>query len=479
MSEKNEAHRNPDIKSACADTLGNRYGELIVRDEEIYARLYSFDGSCPDINQENLVLMLEDAQYATLINCASTSHGSNRYGENLVYASTISPSVTLIGPHAWNENYKVHSFSFTFYGARNALHYGEFSKNSFNREAGNGAEKGSWIDTHIIDHGKLNIMTIEAAPDLSIFVSVAISRTWGIYNRTENHTPKVRVETEAGISIDYALRLAADIVNFFEMSMGHKSRLLDFEASSATSEQIKELLANKPAAALPIYSVRTATGAWEPPQIAHPAEVIFKVYDEGDRKKSQAALHKWIERRSIWKTAYWLSSRYLDDAEIIDRSSVVRLLAWFEAIPHHAQDSEISDAALGRLRRAVRCLPEFNATGISPERLASVLAELKRSPIKKRISDSISYLRENFDISAAPSRLEADCHSAVSYRNISAHGGKHDDELKFIDLVCAIEAVELLCLLSSLRDILPVDWILEKSWHRLSSYVLRSRDGYV
>jgi hypothetical protein len=178
-----------------------------------------------------------------------------------------------------------------------------------------------------------------------------------------------------------------------------------------------------------------------------------------------------MERREGWRTAYRLSRRYLAGSDVYDSDRLLRLVAWFEAIPIHQAGTGVSLAALSKLRKAVRVLPEFVATtGVERDRLGEVLLELRRLSLKQRLSRAIVRLRAAHGGLALPDETEVDCHLAGEMRNIVAHGGDGAGYGDFDRFLRAIYALELVCLLSMFDGIKTEAGRLTDGAHALQTY---------
>lgn len=476
MNKQNQyLFKDLDLDFCCETQDGMQQGTITISDSDTKLNLYSFDGQFFDNEQDIFKLKLHNAQYATLLECQLSGSGETSGSRSSIRNSEIVPNFVLLGWRPWDESDKVRSFSFTFVGARNAIHYGDFRQSEFKKLRPSDSDDGPWVDVDIIDYSKTKIIEFKTEGGIEISISMNISGTFGFASREFKCIPYVNVQAPHGLSVRQSMKLAADILNFFEMSLGHKTRLLDTRVFAATRQEISDKIAEDPNYSVPEFQLRSWHDDFSGLTITHPGDALFMFYNPEDRKIASSALNKWLDRREAWSNSYWLSRQYLKDNEVFDRPRMLKLMAWFESMPNHEFSSRVTDTLLSKLRRAVRGLPEFRETGLTAERLSSVLAELKRIPIKERLTSSIRDIKIYFANIVLPEELEEHAHSAVGIRNISAHGGEYAPLANSTDVVMCVWAIETICLLSSLVSIAPEEFLFERSFHPLKRYLVEAR----
>jgi hypothetical protein len=397
---------------------------------------------------------LENGQYATLLECVEGGKSYSSGREFNAYRESIIPNMVLLGPVAWGRENKVRSIRFTFAGAEAALYYGGHTESKFELRDGEGRPLAAPMDVLVTNYGRLEILKVKTVDGVTLTLRMDIVSTRDILDPRFTSTPTVIIGFDDCLSLREAYRVARDVLTFFEISLGHRSRMKSITVRTVSEDEFIKAIETDKHQSAPEFHLRLWHDGWTMPTAkTHPGDVLFPVYNHENRKITEAALAVWIERRAEWSTAYWLAHRYMADANAYDRDRLLRLMAWFEAIPSFRGGSGVSDDSLSKLRKAVRGLPEFVATGITSERLTEVMAELKRLPLKYRLAQAVEQVRAAFGRSIVPSSTGADCHRAASLRNLAAHGEEAIVHENFDALVRGVHALELICCLSMMSDL--------------------------
>jgi hypothetical protein len=200
--------------------------------------------------------------------------------------------------------------------------------------------------------------------------------------------------------------------------------------------------------------VRLWFADWVPSEkLTHPGDVAFPVVRPRDRAATSAALSSWLARGDEWKVVYALASGYLMATDTYDRDRLLRLFAWFEAIPPYKEESGISRSEIDKLAKAAGQKARELSIGVDTSRIKEVLGELKRVPLKKRMTLAVGRVRARFGGSVIPAEVDRDCLEAVRLRNLAAHGSLATNDFDFPSFARAIDAVQMVCFLSMLLDL--------------------------
>jgi hypothetical protein len=447
----------------CKDSETGRLGQLIVEDENLSLALWAIDdphgGIWPDA--ERRLVLLETGEYATLLDCVAPSL-SQLFGPAFrVQKQHTIPNIVLIGSRAWETQERARWLSFTFTGANSALFYREHVESRFEMQ------DNEFLQTEITDHARTNIFNVRTDEGTTITARL----DW-------NSNPYLVVETDTALDIDEILALANTILLFFQISLGHRSKMFDMMIGGLPEAQQRDGDAASECFKLRRYFT------WVPREVTHKGDIIFPVYTASERRGTETSLKTWVERRVEWGTTYLLARRYLAGSEVYDRDRLLRLMAWFEAIPSYNNETGITDKDLQNLRRKIREQREFTqiirglqspwAITADPadhakRRLSAALNQLRRYELKERLSQAVGRVRTCFGQQIVPSWCEVDCGEAARMRDDAAHGsrGKPTDDFPLLER--AIHAVEMVCLLSMVADLgVPTDRLCKG--HPLQTY---------
>tara|TARA_R110002012_G_scaffold258598_2_gene439132 strand:+ start:3934 stop:4992 length:1059 start_codon:yes stop_codon:yes gene_type:complete len=180
---------------------------------------------------------------------------------------------------------------------------------------------------------------------------------------------------------------------------------------------------------------------------------VFKIWLPEDREVALDALKIWLQRRDDWEVAYWLASQFAHGGDEVNRSNMLRAMAWFEAIPDYTSDNVIKKSQLKRFIRECRELDSFKELSVSRIRLNEVLNELCRLPLNERIEHAVRDVNDLMEADFLPAAFSEACKNAKRLRDKAAHGGDDALEREFRDVVVATAAIETLALLATVRSL--------------------------
>jgi hypothetical protein len=173
-----------------------------------------------------------------------------------------------------------------------------------NFEASSG-DRGHPLHTHVIDHGRLEILSAQGG-GVRVTLHMSVSFRIGVDPEMRS-TPVVNVELEREDAILSLIYIAHEILVFFEVSLGVRSRLYDVYINAMTENRPIESVQG---VGEDQFKLRLCYGDWTPSnELAHRGDVVFRVYDSARREATRNALSSWLERRQVWKPAYALVDR--------------------------------------------------------------------------------------------------------------------------------------------------------------------------
>jgi hypothetical protein len=425
-------------------------------------------------HDDRRVLQLTNGQYATLLDCVDAGSGDSGDSRTnfIVFQQHVIPNTVLLGTRAWGPSELVRSIQFKFVGANSALHYSEHSAGHFEASS---ERTGQALDTHVVEYSKLDILTAKGGP-ISVKHWMSVVMRLGI-DRDARSTPVVIAGLDEGVEIKSSLSIVYEILAFFEMSLGVRSRAYEIYVSPLTeTERIASMEVDGNDQQ---FLVRLFYGDWQPSKRrTHPGDVVFPVYSSSQRGATSTTLSSWLERRQGWRTAYALASAYLREPDLYDRDRLLRLFAWFEAIPVYQEQSGMSPHQNRKLSRAVSQKAQELGIQVDKGRIREVLNELKRRPLKARMTGAVDLARARFGETFIPPETLQDCLEAVRFRNLAAHGDLTAGHYEFSLFERAIDAVQMICFLSMLPDLDSTDppvQLRPSSQHPLMSYRLLRR----
>jgi hypothetical protein len=318
MPAKREYTDEP-LEVFCRDLCTGLTGRLVIQDEELRLTLFSFDKELSFKHEQERVLQLENSEYATLLNCVEGGGSEGTYGRSdfLCRQYHIVPNMIVIGERAWGPNDLVRLIRFKFVGAKTTLEYAEHSRRRFEASS---KDTGNALDSHTIDYSRLDILNAQGG-GIHVRLWMSVVDSLGIDRETQTE-PVIIVDLEKRAQIPASLSIAREILVFFEMSLGVRSRMREMYVRSGTEQE--QIASKERGGRYEEFRVCLRFGDWAPSrERTHPAYVVFPVYSSDDRDAAKAALSSWLERRQAWKTPYVLASAYLSAPDLVTSQVVV------------------------------------------------------------------------------------------------------------------------------------------------------------
>jgi hypothetical protein len=440
VPEDASAYIDPPFRRLCREVASGHHGELVV-EGGLRLRLLSYEptlfrGSVADFRIET-----EDGMKVTLLDCVPLSWGAHEL--------ECAPNQLVRGQRFWEPNDTVRFLSFSFWGAREALHYNDHVDSGLSNEEPSIPSFRTFIPERI-EYSKLDVLTADCET-ASITVGLNASLRFDRFQPGPRFKPSVRIDFRNPINLDSARRFARHVLTFFELSVGVRSRMLNVRVSTQTlKEQEAAVDSDRP---VDDFEFRGPHDEWTIER-AFPGCAAFPVHSEAERKASASCLAKWLERIEEWEPAYALASMYIAKRRGFDRDRLMRLASWFEALPMIERRSDVTKEQRMAIAEAAQARARELGRSDLEERIGDVLGSLGYKALRQQIGDVASKLRHRFG-KLVPEGIEKDLRHVAKLRNDAAHGRIALDESDPAANIAALRALELVCFLAMLHD-LPV-----------------------
>lgn len=441
MNEYAEPYADESFQLGCKDLESGHEGQFIIDDDETRLRLVSFEGRQEGRDSSERTLKLENGKYAALFDCIPAGGIVYGFSESVTSRQDTIPNLTILGPRLWRPSDRVRQLRYTFVGAKNALFYFDHVKSEFKKN-----EESSYVDIDIVHWDKADVLVVETQC-ADVKLRMAIERAMGAPDPRITSTPTVIIEFRVAAEIKDALLFAQNVLEFFELSIGTKTRMRNVVISAMSEAEVREALAadvNK----IEEFQVRRLYSEWRPSnEVTHRGDVLFPVYSDELRSSTKKSLARWVDRVSNWSAAYSLASHYVQESEVYGRDRLLRVMAWFEAIPDYQKSTGISSRSISEIARAAADCAIERKLNISYRRIKEVLSALSRASLGERVGRAILAIREKYGPIVVPPSVDEDCRAAVRFRNQAAHGSLNVDK-EFETFYRSILAMELICTLA-------------------------------
>lgn len=449
------ANTDPPFRYLCKDLRTGVTGELIADDDGIRLKLVRFDHQIFLGGAENFTVELESGDIATLLDCVPMS-----WGHAVLHTR---PNQVLIGRRPWSEDDRVKLLTFSFWNARQALHYNDHMMFA---ETQDGEHPFNQLVPRI-DFSKLRIL--EAKTDFAVVrVGLDASLHFDRFRSGPDFRPLVSIEFSHPQDVTDAHRFASNILTFFELSSGCKSRLLNMMVSTFSAAEREADPEDFPPND---FKLRLPFTAWEDDGIGLIPCALFSVFETEQRELTRAALEQWVARLSEWQPAYALLSRYIASRAQFDRDRLLRLAALFESIPLNDSRTDVT----GSERAAIVAAAQKGAVDVGrsdlSDRIRELLGGLNKKTLKVRLNKALERVARRFG--TMPADMHDDLGHFAKLRNDAAHGRialSGEDAAKDIGAMRAAELLCLLCMLNGLE--VPESARDSIGRHSLGSYLI-------
>lgn len=445
---------DPPFRWLCREGESGLTGEFVADDEGIRLKLVRYDGRWFSGETKDIGVQLENGDVATLFDCVPISWGQVAFETHVNQA--------LIGRRPWTTDDRVKLLTFSFWNGRQALHYADHM--TFEHDDSSEHPFNHFVPR--VDFSKLQIF--EAVTDVAtISVQLDAKLKFDRFRSGPEFRPLVAIEFVEPQGLDSAHRLASHVLTFFEMSSGRKSRLLDMMVST---QSLAELASAEEKFPSHNFKLRLPYGAWEAEKIRDIPCALFSVFDVPDREATRRALEKWVSRLAEWEPAYALLSGYLSNRNQFDRDRLLRLAAWFEAMPLADTRTDVSAAQRTAIVAAAQASADQQGRPDLSDRIRELLGGLSRKALKARLEGARERAASRFGASV-PESTAVDLVHFAKLRNDAAHGRIAMSGDNAARDIRAIRAAELICLLSLLSDLeLPSSVSGSIGTHSLGAY---------
>ncbi|NTF87637.1 hypothetical protein G6L46_10925 [Agrobacterium rhizogenes] len=427
------------IEECCWQPDSGWSGKLIATYAEMKATLSGFEtrAGFTGFQKGNVELTLASGETATLLDCRGGLPGSVATATKHLAHTELVPSYLLVGDRRWTDNDLVESMEFCLPDARTSLSFGDHREMHVEEEEG---EAVLVSKTHL---SRTEVGCIEL-PDYEVRISVQKSLSRATKDEVGRDPVWFLVKFAKPYRLYATFQIPFHITTFFELSVGRPLTPRGFVIKSYRDTP----LAPNYAQVDDFEFYRTEDPVERSEHQHH--EPVFTIRREEDRKTTLEALRIWLNRRRDWEVTYWLASQFVHGGRQVNRSNMLRAMAWFESIPTYQSVSTINEKSLKIFSRECREMDSFKALGIAPERLNEVLNELHRAPLNSRIQLAIADINRYMQSDFLREPFYEDCKKAKKMRDKAAHGGDASLEEDFGEVVTATFAIETLAFLSTI-----------------------------
>jgi hypothetical protein len=468
--------QDAEIKLFCRELAsGQGYvGQLLVNDEQMELKLFSFEGQFQlNTQQTELSVLLENGRIATLLDCLPLAEGSAWNYERRVWKGIVIPNIVLFGSDGWSKDDTVRSVTFRFTESDTSL----LVPTAIDRRSEPSAQTGNSADDefsgstkHIWEVDNANNLILKArSKDMNIRIWSALSYDSGSQKTSIDLEPTITIDFDEGFSIDQYILEVCDVVSLFSLAIGFASRPFKIQPSPRSTrarlQQFREETYRGDFEARYTWGTEPlkADSLWA-------GASVLQVLNSNEREATEKCLVAWLNRRAAWRPAYGLMNRSLKNRAEMDGERLRTATTWFENIPLD-EPSLTADQVSALCSAAIAEAKRLGLNNVD-KRLEGVISQLSRESLSMRFGRLIPTLRTRFGESLVPVRLEEDCKKAVSLRGTATHATLKGDEKSFIELSRAVYAVELVAFLLTIRD-LPIseEALSRLAFHPLTEYL--------
>lgn len=429
----------PFLEECCWQPDSGWSGKFVANSAEMKATLTCFEArqGFKGFKEHNVELTLASGETATLLDCRRGSSGSiGTATKSLAYTELI-PNYLLIGDRRWEDHDLVEAMEFCLPDASASLSFGEHREMNIEGEEGDAVLVSK---THL---SRTQIGSIEL-PDYEAHLSVQKSLSRPTKDEVGPDPVWFLIKFSKPRPLYETLQLPYHITTFFELSVGRPLRPRGVVIKSCRDTPLPSNYAH-----VDNFEFYRTEDPFESLGRQH-HEPVFSIWRYEDRKATLGALQTWLQRQHTWEVTYWLASQFVHGGRQVNRSNMLRAMAWFESIPTYQSTSPINERSLKAFSRECRQLESFRALDIAPERLNEVLNDLHRAPLSSRIELAIADINRYMKSDFLQKDFYEDCKKAKKLRDKAAHGGDASLEEEFSEVVIATFAIETLAFLSTI-----------------------------
>lgn len=427
------------IDECCWQPDSGWTGKLVVSHIEMKATLTGFEErqGFRGFQNDNVELTLASGETVTLLDCRNGLLGSIATATKFLAHAELLPNYLLVGDRRWTDSDLVARIEFCLPDARASLSFGDHRKMDIE---GDDNETILVSKTHL---SRTEIGRIQM-PDMEITLSVQKTLARGTKDNVGDDPVWISVRFHAPSPLYETFQVPFHIATFFELSVGRPLQPRGFVVRAHRDPPPQEHYTHVD----DFEFYRTENPVERLGQQHH--EPVFTVWHSEERQVTLQALKLWLDRRYAWEVTYWLASQFVHGGREINRSNLLRAMAWFEAIPTYQLVSAMNDGDLRAFSRECGKLDSFKTLNVASSRLKEVLNELRRSTLSQRIEAAIADVNRYVGTVFLDNAFLEDCKRAKKLRDKAAHGGDASLEADFGEVVAATSAIETLAFISTI-----------------------------
>jgi hypothetical protein len=423
------------------ETSGEGYSGLFqIGDEEIWAKLFSFDQPfCVDA-KDHLILRLEDNRFVSLhdnISMPGECAYDLREPKRTAYAQRVVSNIAVIGRDAWMPTDGIKRVEFTIEYADDLLHHSD----KFDAVAD--AEFGELPDTRIFE---LEITGLRISAWYTARGSMYFKRAQAIRVRYS-------IEFDKAASLRTYLKPVRSLLAFVSAALGHRFTPSKIEISRLSQAgTIKAMEANTyPGEHAVHYKWPVAvpgSGTW----VGH---AFVHARDDHELKGLIECLKIWLERDPEWQAATSLMMGALSRSGEMTGERLLNACRWLEEIPGAASVVAVDQEDINAIASCAAAEAERLGHEGYKERIAGVIrGQLKNESNAERFSRLKSEVCARFGAKAFDNAAVGHVLNAMQFRGKVAHGHfELSDDGEYKAFAKAVHALEALCYLLMLKDL--------------------------
>lgn len=424
-------------------------GNLIISEDKLRIRLFSFKDFFHIKTDAPVHLLAETGEYVSLHDCIEGASGTRTRHHEAITTQDIIANAAVVGPNPWTESDRIKRVSFsvkhTMELMRSRKHMDGISREKYPKE----------------EH--LRLFTEKAK---GVTIGAHYSGVWG----TDIHRPKhlwpiFEIEFDEPHDIHGYIEHVKNYVGFLSFCLGVPLRPTDISIDRLSLTEIMQAVEEHT-----YHSPHKVHYVWPETKVdSHDLWVggsPVRAYDEEELAAFRACLITWMDRADVWSKPYVMMMSSLKCKGEISVERLITACRWFEELPNaqskDALSSEDSDAIIAA---AVSKAEEIGRNNLS-NRIASSISKIKEETAAERFTRLTALVESTFGKGILPENAVSHLKKAIRFRGRTAHGHFNPaNEEEYRAFSKATHAMEALCVLLTAVD-LP---ILKSSISRIAS----------
>jgi hypothetical protein len=425
------------------ETGKNLTGTLIISDDSIHAKIYSYTDFFYIKGEQPVILQAETNDIVSLHSNITTPPGKtvlNIEPQRITYCQEIISNIAVVGHDPWTAEDKIKRVTF------NVKHTTDLMHHSIKVKA-LGRSKHPKTDDLTIFTDTADGMTLKARYNASYEM---------LFNAPKEFWPVFEIEFDKPRRLTDYIASVMDYVGFISFCLGvrlkpsgiHFDRLSTPDMNSAIES------GNYP-------GTREARYAWPEPEINLRDLWIggspLCTRDNKELNSFRTCLISWMNRAPEWKKPYKLMMATFRLKKAFSAERLINACRWFENIPIAQTQNALTEEHIKIISDAVsKKAQELGHPAITCNRIAGAIKRVKTETNEEQFTRLISILETKFGEGILGDGAVAHLKQAIQFRGRAAHGHfEPKSTAEFYAFATATHAMEALCYLLTALD-LPI-----------------------